>query len=1075
MATLTRAAVLEELVEGDATQSLRYSIPAPFPTECLIGLEDSSNDEILNELAAERVEYDVPAIVFERPLKDIQLSIAAVQQSCMSTLANLLSVTTALPSTSLQPRTAREHQSSPVSAMDVNMWSNTCALGALVQALQVLDGIVDHGNSEYTPAKEENQDIVHETTLLMQLHDLVDAHVPSMHRHDAHLAQAIVGLLTDLHQLSTSFVSTPDLSLSLSSRQSTSRLSPQSPSIPAIEDDPHAVLTTLQKQLSSLQTSNSVDTSTSGVTPTTTAAHHLQAALLWSRIDEQLATVVALCKTRGLTNSGHRTPDNEDPFSDAAAISGVAPTESNVDAPSVPSFDEDHLPPQYEYEYDVVNGELPPAYAADFALAHAHGSLVDQKQISKYPSEKVSGEFSAPLSTVSHVHQSTSLDLDLVTQAIDRLYAVAPQLANQRVELRQEKIAQMQKAQRTSNKGKARDAASVREAELEKMLDLLGRASAREIPDQSAVIDPARKTRVKKKPDLKEQRYTYIEHIVQRAAAGRLHSQDATPSCTPSLPANPGSHSRVGAENEQIRGNHSSRDGGSTEMLSKGSPVTPETKNASENLTVPTHKESRSRSVSAPHLAFFRSMSWDRSCTASSTQDLHSNGPKTPSSVRRLSERFGSKSRPASSGGPTVSSALDVVYVAEHHEMLKHVLVFVSLPPSFPSHGNLNDNGQPASSNALTAEVLADTSSLTRGDQLMLRLAGTPSLPLGLPVPVVPGFKNAIAKGTYWEIKLSCVQRSRLFGIRNSTNVTSSENDDPPLLSASQLTTLLPISYTCASCLIPLVTPAPTQYRDLPSEYWEELVDAWMCHPEEQTLADLKMNMRGEAGKSGRRFGFWPTEGEALVGGSYIMFEGRSVVGGNVTEVVSTSRGDTACLIRCLCGAIVGRRQERKLENGSTLRMYRLSKYAIRLISAAAECPKIPMSAFIVRDMIEHVQAHATYRFVLSDEEEERPRILVWLFKPRIRISYMLTSPLILPRSDSIEASKVLYKILGPDSTKDIKELLNKYPGFPQAEHLYYPMDVCRKLAALLSESTRAYPDSLRTMTGLEVGWLHRG
>lgn len=163
------------------------------------------------------------------------------------------------------------------------------------------------------------------------------------------------------------------------------------------------------------------------------------------------------------------------------------------------------------------------------------------------------------------------------------------------------------------------------------------------------------------------------------------------------------------------------------------------------------------------------------------------------------------------------------------------------------------------------------------------------------------------------------------------------------------------------------------------------------------------------------------------------------------------------------------------MENGSTLRMYRLSKYAIRLISAAAECPKIPMSAFIVRDMIEHVQAHATYRFVLSDEEEERPRILVWLFKPRIRISYMLTSPLILPRSDSIEASKVLYKILGPDSTKDIKELLNKYPGFPQAEHLYYPMDVCRKLAALLSESTRAYPDSLRTMTGLEVGWLHRG
>lgn len=35
------------------------------------------------------------------------------------------------------------------------------------------------------------------------------------------------------------------------------------------------------------------------------------------------------------------------------------------------------------------------------------------------------------------------------------------------------------------------------------------------------------------------------------------------------------------------------------------------------------------------------------------------------------------------------------------------------------------------------------------------------------------------------------------------------------------------------------------------------------------------------------------------------------------------------------------------------------------------------MSAFIVQDMLEHVSAHATYRFVISDEEEEKPRLLV--------------------------------------------------------------------------------------------------
>lgn len=38
---------------------------------------------------------------------------------------------------------------------------------------------------------------------------------------------------------------------------------------------------------------------------------------------------------------------------------------------------------------------------------------------------------------------------------------------------------------------------------------------------------------------------------------------------------------------------------------------------------------------------------------------------------------------------------------------------------------------------------------------------------------------------------------------------------------------------------------------------------------------------------------------------------------------------------------------------------------------------RVPLSAFIVEDMNEFVQAHATYRFVILDDDEERPRILV--------------------------------------------------------------------------------------------------
>ena len=110
-----------------------------------------------------------------------------------------------------------------------------------------------------------------------------------------------------------------------------------------------------------------------------------------------------------------------------------------------------------------------------------------------------------------------------------------------------------------------------------------------------------------------------------------------------------------------------------------------------------------------------------------------------------------------------------------------------------------------------------------------------------------------------------------------------------------------------------------------------------------------------------------------------------------------------------------------------------------------------------------------------------------------MRLSYTTLRARALPKTASITAAKVLYKLIGPNEvTKDIKRcvlstvksdsrltnllpsLLNKYPGFPQAEYLSYPMTVCHRLAALLKESSTAYPENLRTMTGLQVGWLSR-
>jgi len=111
----------------------------------------------------------------------------------------------------------------------------------------------------------------------------------------------------------------------------------------------------------------------------------------------------------------------------------------------------------------------------------------------------------------------------------------------------------------------------------------------------------------------------------------------------------------------------------------------------------------------------------------------------------------------------------------------------------------------------------------------------------------------------------------------------------------------------------------------------------------------------------------------------------------------------------------------------------------------------------------------------LHDDEEERPRILIWLFKPSMRIAYATPTQYLLSKVGSIHGAKILYRILGPETAStDLASIVSRYPGFPQAEHLSYPLEICRRLAGLLKESNSAYPESMKVMTGLDVGFLQR-
>ncbi|KAH9888116.1 HECT-like ubiquitin-conjugating enzyme-binding-domain-containing protein [Cubamyces lactineus] len=837
--------------------------------------------------------------------------------------------------------------------------------------------------------------------------------------HDGMLAQSLVSLVAHFQRLAELHPKPPRAKAAAAPRTASWSASPADTLHHSLSGDP---LVTLQRQLSDLQLERDARDSVDAH-PNRPPVQEIETALLWTRVDQEFERILELCS--------QRPPD--------------------VDA------DLDHLPPEYdEGGYTGPFGsdaELPVYEPGD----HQSGLTADKAKSDFVRSRD--REPSSATTAIGGVSEKMRMDLEAVALAIDRLYLVAPQLHDQRVELKKSKREQLERAS-LAGPSKEKEKIRVRPGkeradagEFEKMVELIGKASERKLVDQAVVLDGGMRAKLEQAQRRdQEKRDAFVTRLARHSDAGRLHSQDAVlpksrtkdPEAMLTLPE----FIREGVP-EAVQLKMQMDD--SKALLSLPEFVR---EPLPEHLSQPTprpppisrkksFKGMRSRSMSAPPLAWL--------LPSSSSSSPRATSPSTPPEGKEVKEskksRLSRSKRPGSSSGITTphwQAGLDVHYVAEYHETLQHVLVFMNVQGLIPGAN-------------LEAEVVpASDSSAEERSRLLLKCGASTSPLLALPAPVAPGVKEVKVMGQYHEIKLPVTAPPPL-------PVDSS----PALLDATQLSSSAPTSFVCASCSLPLVQASRLrEYRDLPSEHWAELVDAWMCHSDQRLHDHVQKHSRD---------GFWPSEGEALVGGSYILFEASAVVQSNLWPATQEDHKpeDGWRRTRCICGAIVGRCQERPSSPGSMV--YRLAKYAVRPMSANPEPLRLPLSAFIAEDMNEFVHAHATYRFVIFDEEEERPRILVWLFKPSMRLSYTVPTQYVIPKSGTVRAAKVLFKILDTAAAySDLTSLLKRYPGFPQAEHLYYPRGICRRIGGLLKESNTAYPDNMRTMTGLDVGWLQR-
>jgi hypothetical protein len=486
MATLCRT---KEVLGHSKIDIVASSVPTPFPSEALRQLgQDDVLEKLANEAVSEAEESMLPdrassptlqqndssgeGIVRSIPFeKYLAFTRTRSQNDIMPTIAYVqksclttLNDLLAAP-TGWSPIIPERRHSLPSTRLDTT--SATEIGESTTSALHTLVSNLRNLDSGDNMMEVHRSD--KESDLIRELDVQIQSLAPSLPPADADLARALVSLiihfnrLAEIHSLSSGPHSVLPPSSSLF------------PIAPAETDD---LFNTLKRHLSDLQLERL--SKPENLRPGYPPVLAVESALLWSRIDEQLEDVVSMCRER---------------------------TEC---LPRFPTCD--HLPPQYDQEdfaYDT-----PPEYEPD---ADVH--IADSK---------------AALSSLSNLAVAGSsekmrMDLEAVTMAIDRLYRVAPQLHDQRVELKTSKVEQMEKARLEGSRFTSIPAGKQKQqdfAELENILELLGKASSRKLADQTVFIDAGMGSRLEKSHTRDKEKVCSTcdenQHLSHGAIAGRF-------------------------------------------------------------------------------------------------------------------------------------------------------------------------------------------------------------------------------------------------------------------------------------------------------------------------------------------------------------------------------------------------------------------------------------------------------------------------------------------------------------------------------------------------------------------------
>ena len=208
---------------------------------------------------------------------------------------------------------------------------------------------------------------------------------------------------------------------------------------------------TLEREVKALQDNRSqwADGEGSAVVGVAREVELAERECLWGRVDELSEQVKVLCRTRAAEN----LPVN--PFDEQSTRMDVESTK-RISETSIPGL------PQYSKELESTG--LPPDYFSDHPIVDSKHAREDSL------SSIVDVRSTRNRLSTSGNSEKMQRDLESVSTAIERLYIVSPQLANQRVEPDRRKL---------------------RERQLAKLGNAIERLSSGRLDDQRATASPA--------------------------------------------------------------------------------------------------------------------------------------------------------------------------------------------------------------------------------------------------------------------------------------------------------------------------------------------------------------------------------------------------------------------------------------------------------------------------------------------------------------------------------------------------------------------------------------------------------